>query len=171
LRVMWWSRHWKKFFEDMEKEMEELERMFDELFTRGLKGETLGPYVYGFSITIGPDGKPIVRRFGNVKPPIIEEEPGFREPFVDVIVDDKANEVKVIAEIPGVSKDKIEVEATEKVVRIRAENGERKYKTQVELPVEVDPKSARARYNNGILEITLKPKEPIKEGGTKIKVE
>jgi len=129
-----------------------------------------GPYVYGFSITIGPDGKPVIRRFGNVKPPIVEEA-GYREPFVDVVVDDKANEVKVIAEIPGVSKEKIDVEATEKVVRIRAENDERKYRTQVELPVEVDPRSARARYNNGILEVTLKPKEPIKEEGTKIKVE
>ncbi len=87
------------------------------------------------------------------------------------MVDDKANEVKVIAEIPGVTKDKIEVEATEKVIKIRAENGDRKYRTQVELPVEVDPKTAKARYNNGILEITLKPKEPIKEEGTKIKVE
>ena len=168
---MWWSRYWRRFLEDMEKDFEELERMMDELFAsmRG-EGEVKGPYVYGFSITIGPDGKPVIRRFGNVKPPIVEEA-GYREPFVDVVVDDKANEVKVIAEIPGVSKEKIDVEATEKVVRIRAENDERKYRTQVELPVEVDPRSARARYNNGILEVTLKPKEPIKEEGTKIKVE
>ncbi len=168
---MWWSRYWKKFLEDMERDFEELERMMDEIFaSMREEGEIKGPYVYGFSITIGPDGKPIIRKFGNVKPLIVEEA-GYREPFVDIVVDDKANEVKVIAEIPGVSKEKIEVEATEKLVRIRAENGDRKYRTQVELPVEVDPKSARAKYNNGILEITLKPKEPIKEEGTKIKVE
>ncbi|MCD6348295.1 MAG: Hsp20/alpha crystallin family protein [Candidatus Korarchaeota archaeon] len=168
---MWWSRYWKKFLEDMERDFEELERMMDEIFaSMREEGEIKGPYVYGFSITIGPDGKPIIRKFGNVKPLIVEEA-GYREPFVDIVVDDKANEVKVIAEIPGVRKEKIEVEATEKLVRIRAENGDRKYRTQVELPVEVDPKSARAKYNNGILEITLKPKEPIKEEGTKIKVE
>ncbi len=168
---MWWNRYWKRFLEDMEKDFEDLERMMDEFFSTAKgEGEIRGPYVYGFSITIGPDGKPVIRRFGNVKPPVIEEA-GYREPFVDVVVDNKANEVKVIAEIPGVDKEKIEVEATEKLVRIKAENGDRKYRTQVDLPVEVDPKSARAKYNNGILEITLKPKSPIREEGTKIKVE
>ncbi len=168
---MWWDRYWRRILEDMEKDFEEFEKMMDELLaSMRAEGEVRGPYVYGFSITIGPDGKPVIRRFGNVKPPIVEEA-GYREPFVDIVVDDKANEVKVIAEIPGVSKDKIEVEATEKIIKIKAENGDRKYRTQVELPVEVDPKTAKARYNNGILEITLKPKEPIKEKGTKIKVE
>lgn len=168
---MWWDRYWRRVLEGMEKDLEEMEKMFDEIFSsfRG-EGEVRGPYVYGFSLTLGPDGKPIVRRFGNLKPPIVEEE-GYREPFVDVVVDNKTNEVKVIAEIPGVSKDKIDIEATEKIVKIRAENGDRKYRTQVDLPVEVDPKTAKARYNNGIIEIALKPKEPIKEEGTKIKVE
>ncbi len=166
---MWW-RYWKKIMEDMEKEFEEIERMMEE-FMRSAPEGTFGPYIYGFSVTIGPDGKPIVRKFGNVKPPIVEEEPGYREPFVDVVIDRKANEVKVIAEIPGVKKEDIEVEATERTVRIKAESGERRYKAKVDLPVEVDPKSAKARYNNGILEITLKPKEPLKEEGTKIKVE
>ncbi len=168
---MWWDRYWRKFLRDMERDFEELERMMDRMF-KAFEGEAevRGPYVYGFSITVGPDGKPIVRRFGNVKPPVVEEA-GYREPFVDVIVDNKANEVRVIAEIPGVTKDKIDVEVTEKLVKIRAENDDRKYRTQVDLPVEVDPKSAKARYNNGILEITLTPKQPIKEEGTKIKIE
>jgi len=26
----------------------------------------MGPFVYGYSMTMGPDGKPIVREFGNV---------------------------------------------------------------------------------------------------------
>ncbi len=168
---MWWNRYWRRFLEDMEKDFEDLERMVDEFSSTAKgEGETKGPYVYGFGITIGPDGKPIIRRFGNVKPPVIEEA-GYREPFVDVVVDNKANEVKVIAEIPGVDKDKIEVETMKKLIRIKAENGDRKYRTQVDLPVEVDPKSAHAKYNNGILEISLKPKSPIKEGGMKIKVE
>ncbi len=165
---MWW-RHWRKIMEDMEKEFEEIERMMEEFMSSAHEG-TFGPYIYGFSVTIGPDGKPIVRKFGNVKPPVVEEA-GYREPFVDVVVDKKANEVKVIAEIPGVRKEDIEVEATERVVRIKAESGDRRYKAKVELPVDVDPKSAKARYNNGILEITLKPKEPLKEEGTRIKVE
>jgi HSP20 family protein len=50
----------------------------------------VGPIVYGYSIKIGQDGKPIVRKFGNVV-----SSPGFigsgisvkeqREPLVDII--------------------------------------------------------------------------------------
>jgi HSP20 family protein len=28
-----------------------------------------GPLVYGYSMTIGQDGKPLMKEFGNVKPP------------------------------------------------------------------------------------------------------
>jgi HSP20 family protein len=32
----------------------------------GVKVREIGPLVYGYSATIGPDGKPNVREFGNV---------------------------------------------------------------------------------------------------------
>src|SRR5919112_6596266 len=62
----------------------------------GAKVREVGPLVYGYSMTIGPDGKPNVREFGNVKSngqrnllapagkdarPQISSE---REPLVDV---------------------------------------------------------------------------------------
>ena len=31
----------------------------------------IGPIVYGYSMTIGPDGKPRIKEFGNVKPSAI----------------------------------------------------------------------------------------------------
>jgi HSP20 family protein len=34
----------------------------------GNKVREIGPIVYGYSMTIGPDGKPHVQEFGNVKP-------------------------------------------------------------------------------------------------------
>ena len=63
----------------------EMERMFEEQFKdiqtkapkelvreyqtpEGNKVREIGPIVYGYSATIGPDGKPHVREFGNVKP-------------------------------------------------------------------------------------------------------
>ena len=27
-----------------------------------------GPYFYGYTMTVGPDGKPVVKEYGNVKP-------------------------------------------------------------------------------------------------------
>ena len=35
----------------------------------GAKVREVGPLVYGYSMTIGPGGKPKVREFGNVKSP------------------------------------------------------------------------------------------------------
>jgi HSP20 family protein len=74
-----------------------------------------GPFVYGYSMTICPYGKPKVRKFGNIKSPfqtgryfrrapMISSE---REPLADVTTTDK--EVKMVIEIPGVSKENIKV--------------------------------------------------------------
>ena len=89
------------------------------------KVREVGPLVYGYSMTIGPDGKPVVREFGNVKPPhtpgagtvtkpIIS---GEREPLVDVITSD--NEVKVTVELPGVTKENIKISAYDNSVEVK----------------------------------------------------
>src|SRR4029453_15204058 len=72
----------------------------------GGKVREIGPFVYGYSMTIGPDGKPRVKEFGNVKSPMGRGR-GFykpmisseREPLSDVSITD--NEVKVTVEMPG----------------------------------------------------------------------
>ena len=155
--------------EIMDREFREIEREFDELAKSG-KVKTYGPYVYGFRVTVGPDGKPIVEEFGNVKTvkgkPMISEE---REPLVDVV--EKDDEIRVIAEVPGVNKDSIKVKVVngEKLI-VQATGEDRKYYKEVELPAKVDEKSAKASYKNGVLEVVLK-KVKTEEEGIEIKVE
>ncbi|AWR96622.1 Hsp20 family protein [Acidianus sulfidivorans JP7] len=159
------------YFDDMIREIEEeFENMEKEFFKNAGKGDvkTFGPYVYGFSVTIGPDGKPVVEEFGNVKrlgnKPIISEE---REPLVDVI--EKGDEVRVIAEVPGVDKNNIKVKVNGVKLTISAQEGDKKFYKEVELPAEVDENSAKANYKNGVLEIIFKKKET--NTGKEIKVE
>ncbi|MGC8982344.1 MAG: archaeal heat shock protein Hsp20 [Desulfurococcaceae archaeon] len=188
----WWWRRRRRFWE--EDIFDELDRMFEEMmrdlrdvlrrFYYGISPEELEreirelekrgvrPYVYGFSITIGPDGRPVVREFGNIRrtrgrPEIIEE----REPLVDVF--ERGDEVVVVAEIPGVDKEKIDLKVTEdgKTLIIKASNEERKYYKEVDLPAKVDPESAKASYKNGILEVRLKKIGKEEGKGIKIKVE
>ena len=155
---------------EFEREIMDLEEELASIMQRS--PEIRGPYYYGIRITIGPDGVPRVEEFGNIrrgrggKPEIREEI----EPLVDVIEHD--DEIWVVAELPGVEKDKIKVRATEDRLVIKAE-GERKYYKVVELPARVDPKSARASYRNGVLEVKLKKLEPTKkeEDGYEVKVE
>ncbi len=184
----WWRRRRRSIFDifdemfrDFEEEMYRILRELEEYgkYTpireeiKEGKGERriIGPYVYGFRITIGPDGRPVVEEFGNVKRrfgrPVISEE---REPLVDIFEGDE--EITVVAEIPGVEKNKIDVEVTEdrRKLVIRASNGGRKYYKEVELPAEVDPNTAKANYKNGVLEVRLKKIKKEKKG-FEIKVE
>ncbi|OYT34866.1 Hsp20/alpha crystallin family protein [Archaeoglobales archaeon] len=151
------------FFDDI---FERMVRDVEEMFKRAESGE-FKPIVRGFSIRIGPDGKPEIREFGT-KPTIIKEGVEERKPLVDVIETD--DEVQIIAEMPGVNKDDIELNATETSLEIKAEGENRKYYETVELPTEVNPDSAKARYNNGVLEVVLRKKHP-KKGGRRIRVE
>ncbi|MDG7000401.1 MAG: Hsp20/alpha crystallin family protein [Nitrososphaerota archaeon] len=134
-----------------------------------------GPFVYGYSVTIGPDGKPVIREFGNMKPGTPSGRPAMqlkseREPVVDII--DLENQLKVVAELPGVRKEDIDLNVNEHGITIRVDTEKRKYYKELELPAEVNASSASASYNNGILEVTLdkKAKETAKKG-TQIKVE
>ncbi len=131
------------------------------------KQDAKGPFVYGFSVRIGPDGKPIINKFGDIKPitPADDEETSdaaldqevqsiVRKPVADVINEDK--EVVVVVELPGVDKNDIKLDATDYSIEISADaQGARKYQTRLDLPAKISPDHAKARYTNGILEVRL----------------
>ncbi len=192
----WFRRRrspFSSFFDEIEEMFREMERMFErefEDFSRrvpkdlvrervlpdGTKVHEWGPFVYGYSITIGPDGKPEIREFGNIKPGVsrrfgrpsisIREE---REPLVDIINTD--GEIKIIAELPGVEKKDIKLHGTEKTLTISVDTPQRKYYKEVELPEKVDPKQAKSTYKNGVLEVTLPKKKEEKPKGEPIQIE
>ncbi|OIO21928.1 heat-shock protein Hsp20 [Candidatus Micrarchaeota archaeon CG11_big_fil_rev_8_21_14_0_20_47_5] len=158
--------------EEMRSMMENVSRMqFDE---RGLEklSKQPGAKVYGFSMRMGQDGKPVIHEFGNIRPSAQQTqiEGNERAPLVDVI-DDK-DEIVVIAELPGVEKKEIELNAASQKLSIRVENPKRKYSREVELPKRVLPESAKAAYKNGVLEVRLKKaKEEKKPEGKEVKID
>ena len=191
-----WRRDVFREFEDMRREME---RMFEEEFRdiqstapkelvreyetpEGGKVKEIGPLVYGYSMTIGPDGKPKVREFGNVRSAgglgggvsspgatraLLRSE---REPLADVVTSDK--EVKVVVEMPGIDKKDIKVNIYDNSVEIfTTDTSQRKYRRVVELPEETDLETARSTYRNGILEITFSKRESPKGKGKQINIE
>ncbi len=180
--------------EEMMKDIEEImEKEFKELKTRVPKelvrerrlpdGSTInewGPFVYGYSMTIGSEGKPKIREFGNIKPSRKPETFGLtkpsldikeeREPLVDVISAD--SEIKVVAELPGVEKEEIRLCGTEDSLTISVDTPRRKYFKEVEIPSKINPKKAKTVYKNGVLEVTIpKTKEKKKQIGEPIKIE
>jgi HSP20 family protein len=156
-------------FNDMDEMMERF-RMMDRFMNETLRqlGEQEGPIFYGFSISLGTDGKPTVNEFGNVKPglkgPELTEE---IEPLVDVI--EAKDSVKVYAELPGVEKGDIALSATELSLTISVPSDKRRYYKEVDLPSKVNPDSAKATCKNGVLEVCLK--KVMKRQGKQLKVE
>lgn len=140
----------------------------------GTKVRSWGPFVYGYSVTVGPDGKPKVTEFGNFeaqpqlgKPHMdVKEE---REPLTDVI--DGDTEVRVIIELPGVEKKDIKLSGTDKKLTISVETPERKYFKEVELPAKVNVNKATSTYTNGVLDITVPKKKHEKSKSRPIKIE
>jgi HSP20 family protein len=173
---------------DLDDLMEEMEKAFSAQFKelekelpKGLVRENqlpdgstkkeIGPIVYGYSVTIGPDGKPVVREFGNVRRgegTPWKELQDKREPLVDVVT--SKQDIKVIAELPGVKKEDISITVAEKSVVISVDTEERKYYKELQLPATVDAGGAHSTYNNGVLEITL-PLKSSGGSGVKLKVE
>jgi HSP20 family protein len=170
-------REMEREFGDIEKTVpKDLVREYDT--PQGGKVREVGPIVYGYSMTVGPDGKPRVKEFGNVKPSrrfgfgtgmSRPEISGEMEPLADVTTTDK--DIKVVIEMPGLSKDKIKVDAYEDKVEVKSDDPQRKYHKIIEIPPETDIESARSSYNNGILEITFNKKEQLKTKGKTIKIE
>ena len=142
----------------------------------GGKVREVGVIVYGYSMTIGPDGKPRVKEFGNVKTrsgrgyysqaPTLSAE---REPVSDVTTTGK--EVKIVLELPGVSKENIKISAYDGTVEVATTDTNRKYHEVINIPPETDVETASSSFNNGILEIRFKKKEQTKAKGKEIKID
>ena len=156
-----------RIFKKMSNSFFNIDDIFEEFKT---KGSSQGPYYYGYTMTVGPDGKPIVKEYGNAKPELVSA-PNTREPIVDTIIDEKEKLVKLVAEMPGVDKSDLKVVVQDKSVNLSAEHGEKKYQVNVPIQFKVEESSAKASYKNGILELVFKLAEDEKPKSTTVEVE
>lgn len=111
------------------------------------------------------------------------EMPEFREPLVDM--EETESDLKLTIELPGISKEDIDIDVTADTITIKAKKkeaieekkkgfyrSERSYKgfyRSMTLPCKVIPEKAEATYKDGILTVTL-PKAEKKIATKKIKV-
>ena len=148
-----WRNTDKGFFDQFEKELEEMNKMMNSMM-QSIEDKSV---FYGFNVQA---------RQQNVR-----SEQDIREPFTSTMIDEKNKEFKITVEMPGISKEDIEVSAIDEEVFIKAEDGGRKYFKNIKTPVPIDTDISRARYNNGVLEVTFKLKELHKPKGKKVNIE
>jgi HSP20 family protein len=150
-------------FDEIRRMQEEMDRIFNDFFT--------GPRYR----QIGPGGRP---------PEAGSESrtPAMRRAFTDLQETD--TDIIVTAELPGMSKDDIELTVTADRIDIKAQKkeeikeekeGQRYYQSRyagfsrsVPLPAGVNPDDVKATYKNGVLEIILPKKEGSKSQSVKI---
>ena len=156
-----------RIFKRMSNSFFDIDDIFEEFKGNGSES---GPYYYGYTMTVGPDGKPVVKEYGNVKPGLLPTS-DTREPLVDTIVDEKEKVVKLIAEMPGVEKTDVKIVVENKIVNLSAEHGEKKYHVKVPVQHKVDENSTKASYKNGVLQIIFKLIEDEKPKSKMVEVE
>ncbi len=151
---------WNDLFGGFESLNRRIEDMFSQMDMTGPDVKT-----YGYTMYQGPDGVRHVKEFGNSGSRLNALGSGdVREFFTDVT--EEGSLVRAVAEIPGVAKEDISLKCTGNVLSIKVDSPNRKFEKDLALPCEVDVDSAKAEYNNGLLEVTLSKKATAEEGKT-----
>jgi HSP20 family protein len=113
--------------------------------------------VYGFTIRSGLKGEEPgikVEPFGNVRPDERTGQPAVhevREPMVDVF--EELDHVLVVAELPGISEEALNLELRDDILVIAAESGEKKYRKEILLPAAFSPEKMSRSCSNGVLQV------------------
>ena len=108
----------------------------------------------------------------------------FGTPHYDIF--DEGDNLKIVVEIPGGSKEDIDLDmaedhfeikartryhkCVENAFSVRCEEREGEFGRKVDLPIPVDPNGARASFKNDVLEIEV-PKKQVDKKRTKIAIE
>jgi len=157
----------RDLMDDLDDYFEDLEREIQEVVKKSIDSAKLGrPFVAGFTLNVGPEGKPSIQIFGDS--PVRHD--GFRSPINEQVVDVKGGVLRIILEMPGVEKQDIKVDATEDTAVVTAERGEKRYRAELNLKASVKPDSGKAEYKNGMLEISFSLKDKANKGFKRVNV-
>jgi len=113
--------------------------------------------VYGFSVRSALGDKGVkIEPFGNMRRDEggkLVAVPELREPLVDVF--DEPGRLLVVAEVPGVEEEDVQLEVHDDILLISTEKGEPRFRKEVLLPGSFSADQLSFHCRNGILEIQL----------------
>jgi HSP20 family protein len=115
--------------------------------------------ICGFSVRTVLGGEEVkVEPFGNIRrdeqtgEPVVRE---IREPVVDIF--EEEDHVLVVAEMPGIGAEDVQLEVRDDVLTLQAQKGDKKYRKELLLPGSYPREKMTVSCNNGILEIKCLP--------------
>ncbi len=111
--------------------------------------------IYGFTVKAGlGDDRPRIEPFGNIRKDrksgrsIVQE---VREPVVDVF--EEEDHVLILAEMPGISVEEVQIVVEDDLLTITAVHGDKHYRKEVLLPGSFAREKMQVVCNNGVVEI------------------
>jgi HSP20 family protein len=111
--------------------------------------------IYGFTVKVGLGDKgPRIEPFGNISK---DQESGHsivqevREPMIDVF--EEVDHVLIVAEMPGIRVEDVQIAVEEDLLTITAAHGDKKYRKEVLLPATFVREKMQVTSNNGVVEI------------------
>ncbi len=152
-----------RFRKDWDRIFEEINRDFERMFRNSMKELPNDPEnvrTWGFKMFWDNSmEKPVFKYFGNIDPmtgKLLDD--GYRIPSIEKSYDPDVKTWRVIVELPGVKKGEINLTTTNTYLNLETTSKDHKYKHRVEFDTEIEPESVKAKFNNGILDITIKAK-------------
>jgi HSP20 family protein len=143
----------------------DLRNEIDTLFDRFFSGSLLGPFA-------GFEPQPLRQRFGGMVPK------------VDVSESDK--EIQIVAELPGLKQEDVDLSLADDVLTIRGETQESReerekqyhltersygrFERSFQLPDSVDRERIAAKFENGLLTVTLPKSEKAQPSARRIEI-
>jgi HSP20 family protein len=114
--------------------------------------------IFAYCIRLGPYGRVYIREIGHfgcfahIKKSLRTTHE--LKPLVDIL--EEKDGIRVVAELPGVSKEKIKIIGIKKNLMIYVNRQKRKPFLNLDLPCSVNLETAKATLKNGVLEVVLK---------------
>jgi HSP20 family protein len=110
--------------------------------------------------------------------------PGIAGNWPSVDVSDKDDKIEVVAELPGMKEDDVEVMLDENVLTLRGERRDERedednrfserfygrFERRIPLPHDIDEDNVKADFDKGELTISLPKTEKAKSGGKRIEI-
>jgi HSP20 family molecular chaperone IbpA len=97
--------------------------------------------------------KHFMNQFGQQESETNNPQQASQEPLIDIT--EEETDIVVIAHVPGIEKSNIEIHSTEDKITINIDTPELQYHKQLNLPCKINPKTSKATYKNGTLQIHL----------------
>jgi len=107
---------------------------------------------YGFTLKIGLPGE---RKTGGIGHGVAERGSPLkeREPVIDVF--DEGHFIRVVAELPAVSDDEVDIYVKESILYLTVRAKDDSFSKSIVLPKRVKPGTMRRSLRNGILEVLV----------------